>query len=268
MLGLATPSIRAQQEITPPDDADLANHAYTNDVGFGGYSVGTEDVSTIRLPISHRFRTVEEDDWGVRLKLPISFGVYNFDFPDIVEGISSDRLKTLAFVPGVEFQMPVSRRWTLEPYQDLGLGKDFEGGDLFLLSTTGLKGIYTQPWKAVTFTFGPGVRYSLSHSSSGLNNDDFAAVEVGLDTRYPLGIAIKDHKVDSSVYLIARHFFRTLVFQQPGGSIEIERQFEVGLTFGATPRPLVWKFRIPRITIGYRFGESLRGIRIKLGFPF
>jgi hypothetical protein len=254
---LAVPPIRGQEEIPPPDDGDLANHAYTNDVGFGGYSVGEETVSTIRLPIAHRMRSIEENDWGVRLKFPISFGVYNFDFPDIVDGISSDRLKTLAFVPGVEFEVPL-----------LGLGKDFEGGDLFLLSTTGLKGIYVQPWKALTFTFGPGVRYSLSHSSSGLNNDDFASVDVGLDTRFPLGFSIKERKVDSSVYVIARHFFRTLVFQQPGGSIEIERQFEVGLTFGTTPRPLVWKFRVPRITVGYRFGEGLRGIRIKLGFPF
>jgi hypothetical protein len=253
---LAVPPIRGQEEIPPPDDGDLANHAYTNDVGFGGYSVGEETVSTIRLPIAHRMRSIEENDWGVRLKFPISFGVYNFDFPDIVDGISSDRLKTLAFVPGVEFEVPLNQRWTLEPYQDLGLGKDFEGGDLFLLSTTGLKGIYVQ------------VRYSLSHSSSGLNNDDFASVDVGLDTRFPLGFSIKERKVDSSVYVIARHFFRTLVFQQPGGSIEIERQFEVGLTFGTTPRPLVWKFRVPRITVGYRFGEGLRGIRIKLGFPF
>jgi hypothetical protein len=268
MLVLSVLPIRGQEDITPPDDADLANHAYTNDVGFGGYSVGEETVSTLRLPISHRMRSIEENDWGVRLKFPISFGVYNFDFPDIVDGISSDRLKTLAFVPAVEFLVPLNERWTLKPYQDLGLGKDFEGGDLFLLSTTGLKGIYVHPWRAVTFTFGPGVRYSLSHSSSGLNNDDFAAVEVGLDTRYPLGFAIGDHEVDSSVYVIARHFFRTLVFQQPGGSIEIERQFEVGLTFGTTPRPLVWKFRLPRITVGYRFGEGLRGIRIKLGLPF
>lgn len=265
---LAVPPIQGQEDITPPDDEDLANHAYTNDVGFGGYSVGEEQVSTVRLPISHTIRSIEDEDWGVRLRLPISFGVYNFTFPDLIGDLDSDRLKTLAVVPGVEFQVPLSQRWTLKPFQELGLGKDFEGGDLFLLSTTGLKGIYTQPWKAVTFTFGSGVRYSLSRSSSGLNNDDFASVDVGLDTRFPLGFGIKGRKIDSSVYVIARHFFRTLVFQQPEGSIEIERQYEVGLTFGTTPRPLVWKFRLPRIGVGYRFGENLRGVRINFGFPF
>ena len=268
LVVLAASPIRGQEDITPPDDEDLANHAYTNDVGFGGYSVGEEQVSTVRLPISHILRSIEDNDWGARLKLPISFGVYNFTFPDLIGDISSDRLKTLAVVPGVEFQVPVSQRWTLKPFQDLGVGKDFEGGDLFLLSTTGLKGIYVQPWRALTFTFGSGVRYSLSHSSSGLNDDDFASVDVGLDTLFPLGFGTKNHRFDASVYFIARHFFRTLVFQQPGGSIEIDRQFEVGLTLGTTPRLLVWKVRLPRIGVGYRFGESLRGIRINFGFPF
>ena len=96
------------------------------------------------------------------------------------------------------------------------------------------------------------MRYSLSHSSSGLNDDDFASVDVGLDTLFPLGFGTKNHRFDASVYFIARHFFRTLVFQQPGGSIEIDRQFEVGLTLGTTPRLLVWKVRLPRIGVKER----------------
>jgi hypothetical protein len=57
MLVLSVLPIRGQEDITPPDDADLANHAYTNDVGFGGYSVG-EETSGCRSPtVSALLRT-------------------------------------------------------------------------------------------------------------------------------------------------------------------------------------------------------------------
>lgn len=261
-------ALLGQGEIPSPEAEELANHAYTNDVGFGGYSVGEERVSTVRLPFSHTVRSLEDHDWGLKLRLPVSLGVYDFTFPDFIGDLGTDRLRTLAVVPGVEFQIPLSPSWTLKPYQELGAGKDFEGGDLFLLSTTGLKALYIRPWEALTFTFGSGVRYSLSHSASGLSDEDFGALEVGLDTRFPLGFEIKGHEVDASVYGIARHFFRTLVFQQPGGAIDIERQLELGFTVGTTPRPLLWKIRLPRIGVGYRFSENLRGIRINFGFPF
>ena len=172
-------------------------------------------------------------------------------------------------VPGAEFLLPLSKRWMLKPRQDLGVGKDFEGGDWILLAATEVQGVYTRPWKNLVFTFGSGVKYSLSHSSSGLYNEDFARFEVGLDTLIPFGLDVGRRRIDFSLYVIGRHYFRELVFDQVlVEPLVIEQEGEVGITFGSTPLPRIWKFNVPRLLIGYRFAENFKGIRIKFGLPF
>lgn len=259
------------QEIEEPEPGDLSNYAYTQEVEFGGYSVGEQEVQTITAPFSYVIRPLnDENKWGFRLRFPVSVGVYNLNLPEFIEGqITLDRLSAITVVPGGEFLVPLSKRWMLKPRADLGFGKDLKGGDLILIGGGGIKALYSRPVKAVTMSVGPGVRYLFSDSSSGLNDDDFALLEAGLDTRFPLWFDIGKRSTDSSVYVVVRHYFRKLVFGQVEGEpITIDDHFEVGWTFGTDPPMRLWGVNISRIGIGYRFGESLRGIRIKFGFPF
>ena len=76
-------------------------------------------------------------------------------------------------------------------------------------------------------------------------------------------------RVDFSLYVIGRHYFRELVFDQVLlDPLVIQQEGEVGITFGSTPLPRIWRFNVPRLLIGYRFAENFQGIRIKFGLPF
>jgi hypothetical protein len=256
----------------PPIEAEpegVENYPYTQDIGFGGYDAGQQQVANLKIPGSLLLRSPEEHRWGVRLRFPVSLGIYGLTLEGFLENFDADSVRAVTIVPGAEFLIPLSKRWMLKPIQDLGVGKDFEGGDWIFLTATEIQGVYTNPWKNLVFTFGSSVKYSLSQSSSGIYDDDFARLEVGLDTLIPFGLDIGSRRVDFSLYVIGRHYFRELVFAQVlEDPLVIRQEGEVGITFGSTPLPRIWKFNVPRLLIGYRFAENFKGIRIKFGLPF
>ena len=261
--------VGASGDEPPESTSDLPNHAFTLESGFGGYDAGEQEVQSLRLPFSYTPRSLEEHPWGLKLRLPISLWLYSVDLPDFLDGLDLDKVRAVALVPEAEFRIPVSRRWMLKPYIKAGVAKDTNGGDLIFVGGTGLKGLYTHPLRTTILSLGSALKYDISHSSSGINNDDFASIEVGLDAGRPLGFRFGERRAEGSIYVIARSFFRNLTFQQVAGrTLELEQLYEVGLTFGTSPRPVFWKFSLPRFGVGYRFGEDFRGVRLFLGFPF
>ena len=269
---LVLPPVSLAQE--PPVEIDpegVENYPYTHDIGFAGYDAGEQQVFNLKIPVSHLLRNPEERPWGLRLRLPISFGIYGLTLGDFLEDLDFDvdNVRTVTFVPAAEFLIPLSEHWMLKPRQDLGVGKDFQGGDWVLIMATEVQGLYTKPWKNLVFTFGTGVKYSFSDSNRGLYDDDFARIELGFDALIPFGLDVGKRRVDFSLYVIGRHYFRELVFDQVlNDPLVIEQEGEIGITIGSTPLPRIWKFNVPRFLIGYRFAENFRGLRIKFGLPF
>ena len=166
-LGLQFAGLHAQEPPIGADPEGVENYPYTHDFGFGGYDAGEQQVVNVKIPVSRLFRDLAERPWGLRLRFPISFGVYGLTLGDFLEDLDFDvdRIKALTFVPAAEFLIPLSEHWMLKPRQDLGVGKDFEGGDWVLILATEVQGLYTKPWKNLVFTFGSGVKYSFSDSN-------------------------------------------------------------------------------------------------------
>ena len=254
------------QSLAEEQGSSLFNYAFTNEVGFGRYDVGDQTVQSIKLPITHLLQSPVDHKFGIRLRFPVTFASYNLTIADFLEDLN---LAALSFVPGVEFLIPFGRRWYLIPRQDLGFTKDFEGGELVFISASAVRGMYIRELAPVVLSLGSGLKYSFGKTSENINDDDFFLVEAGADLRYPLGFSVKGHKVDSSVFFIAKHYFRKLGFGQVDEApIELEHLYEAGLSFGTTPRPKVFGFRIPRIGVSYLFGEDFRGVKLSFGFPF
>lgn len=266
LIAAVPAAAQLQQPLSEEESAKLFNYAFTNEVGFGRYEVGDQTVQSIKLPITHLLQSPVDHSFGIRLRFPITLASYSLTIADFLDDLN---LVALSFVPGVEFLIPFGDRWYLIPRQDLGFTKDFEGGELVFISATGVRGMYIRELAPVELSLGSGLKYSFGKTSDPINDDDFALIEAGADLRYPLGFSVKGHAVDSSVFFIAKHYFRQLVFGQVGQEpIELERLYEAGLSFGTTPRPKVFGFRIPRIGVSYLFGDDFRGVKISFGFPF
>lgn len=251
--------VRAQG--SPPVDADeLINYPYFLHHGFGRYQIADQVIKLFRLPVSVPIRSFEHNGFGLKLRLTVSFGVYE------LPATALDQIRTAAFLPGIEFQIPIRDNFTLRPFQDLGVGKDLEGGDLVLLSTSGLLTELVFPWKRFEFGFEPMVKYSFSLAPNREFDDEFGVVSLRLDARHPLWFKIGDRLPDVGAYAEIDFYFDELSFPTVDAEpLRVDRHREFGLSFGINPPPYLWILKLSRVSVGYHFGQGLSGIRIRFG---
>lgn len=245
------------------------NYGYTLGTGWDAFHVEGRSVQLYRLPFSYRLRSLEKGDaWGLKLSLPVSFGFHDFKVTDVFGNEVTEKLETVTVVPGAQFEVPAGQHWTLKPFGELGAGKDLAGGDTVSIYSAGLRTLAVWPRQGHTLSFGSGLDYSGSTTLDGGGSDGFGTLEAGVDVLRPLGVSLGDHAVDASVFLIARRFF-DLEFVRPTGDVaQVEYLYEVGVTFGTEPRFTLWKFKMSRLGLSYRFGGPLTSWRINFGFPF
>ena len=135
------PCVHAQTR-TVEDDQDLINWYYAATFGTGIYTAGDRTVGVLKIPVSRTLRKSSDDQWGLRLILPVTIGVYDFSFDSVVEDGLPDRLNTLSFVPGLEFEKRIVPRWLLKPYASAGAGWELGGDESAVIYDVGLRSRY------------------------------------------------------------------------------------------------------------------------------
>jgi hypothetical protein len=267
---LLSSSLSRAQEVKPPGDgSDLINFVYASQLGTGIYQVDGRSVQVYRIPVSFRLRTIEDDGWGLRLKFPLTVGLYNFDPIDIVAGEFPEDLATLSLVPGVEFALPVKKRWHLTPFGEFGAAVDLNSErDYTLVYSIGLR---SRAWfhsGKVTFTLGNEIRFAGSHRVGGDPNDGFTRFETGIDALHPLPFRMQQKQAVGSVYF-TNFLYSGLEFRRPFDEpLRLDYENEVGVTLGSAEPLKWWLISLERWGIGYRFGRNLSAVRVFIGLPF
>ena len=113
------------------DPGELFNYSFAIWLGSGYYRVKGADkrFAVLRVPAAYTLRPVQIDKpalmdrLGFRLLLPAAVGFEEETDTDFSFG-------AVAFVPGLEVQIPINHYWALKPFAQLGAGKDTAGGDL------------------------------------------------------------------------------------------------------------------------------------------
>lgn len=247
---------------------DLINYAYLSDFGLGGYDVEERQVRAFQIPFSYQLRPMQEDKWGIKILFPVTLATAEGDALDIDGiGLPLDS-KVTAVAPGVELQIPVRPKWALKPFGKLGIGRDVSEGRGALIYSLGLKSRYLIPWKKFQFAFGTGVFYN-AYKPKDEDQKDYASIGVGWDTVYPLWFSLRGRKANIGGYLAYYYYFDDLEFERlRRDPIDIDDQFEIGITFGTyEPIRIVW-WDLKRVGIAYRFGDGLKAIRLISSFPF
>ena len=258
LLSVSTQPRPVRAQGSPPVDADeVTNYPYLLHHGFGTYSVGAQKFRLVALPARVAIRSFANDRLGLRLRLTAYFGVQQ------PTALSLDQIRVAALVPGIEFQIPVRDNITLRPFQDIGIAKDGEGGDLVPLSTTGLLTEFVFPWKRFEFSLEPEVKYSFGFATERKFDDSFGVVTFKLDVRHPLWFEIGDRVPHVGAYVQTGFYFDELEFPRMDAEpLMVDRQHGFGLSFGVSPPIRLWFLRIRRLTVGYHYGQGLSGFRI------
>lgn len=267
-LSVVIASVVFAQETESENEENLVHYAFAAHLGTGIYSSSGRAVQVYAVPISYTVRPVEDNNWGLKLKIPVAFGFFDFKARDVVKSGLPDNVETMTVVPGVEFQIPVHENWSLMPFGDLGVGKDLSGGDHRYIYSAGIKSLVVFSWKDVEFSIGNKFLYA-GHTAPGPDlSHYFRSFETGLDVRHPLDFTIQGRQADFSLYFINFLYSNLAFLRFRADSFEVDVQYELGLTLGMSRPSKFWLFEMARIGLGYRFGDGLSAVRLVFGMAF
>jgi hypothetical protein len=245
------------------------NYGFATYLGSGIYSAAGQDVQVYQIPFSYQFFTLNEKQWGLKLTLPLTVGFYNFKLGDIVEEGFPEDISTLSFVPGLEFQYPLTQYWQLFPFIDFGIAQNLTNGDSSNIYSYGMRSFYEYPIDKLTFTLGNRLLFARQNRRDNSSKSDFGTFETSLDFRFQQFPFFKDHLADFSVYYANFQYFDSLNFLFPGDQVvKVVKQNEVGFTFGVQIKKKTKYIDIPRVGLAIRKGDGLDVYRLVFGMPF
>ena len=238
-------------------DARL-NYAFASQLGSGIYDVAGRVVQVYRLPFALPVKDAEDRTApGLHVNFPVCVGLYDLDPEDVEETGAEEDVATLSFVPGIALSFPLLRNWTLEPFVDLGMAWEFEDSGRAYVYAGGVRSLATFRPSGLEVLVGNRLVYVGEHRSGTEHDEDFATFESGFEIRRPLARAVKGHRVDWGPYAMSYLYLQPTKVWLKEEPLAIGSQYEVGLTVGPAERIDLWRFEVPRLGLGYRFGDGV-----------
>jgi hypothetical protein len=266
---LAAPGAGAQDMLRTGEE-QVVNYAFATELGSGIYDLSGRTLQIYRLPFGYTFTEPADGRPGFELTLPVTFGLLDFKPRDVLDTGLPENLDTLSFVPGVELDFQLGADWHVLPFAEIGKSWELHGDADATVYSLGLHTAKT--WRAdwIDVRFDLGATYTaVEPDHAPLEADDLMLVEVGVEARHALNRAIAGHALDWGVYVLGQAFVNKP--EEPLDKTQAEAspfQFELGMTLGTRAEVVIWHIPIPRIGVGYRFGEDLDVWRIVFGAPF
>jgi len=245
------------------------NYGFANYMGTGIYKVADREIQVYQIPFSYDFKKENTHKWQHTLRAPVTLGFYDFDSSDFLDRNLPDSISTFSFVPGIQSLYLMNENWRIGAFLDAGIVTNQEENETNNIYGTGIISYFNYDYNDTTITLFNRLLYARDSGSNIEEADDYASFETGLDFLFPPISIDQNSKIDFSTYYINHRYFDNLNFlrlsQRP---VEVVIQHELGITF-ELKKSLNYKYlTIPRIGIGYRFGDNLSIIRIVIGSAF
>ena len=270
VAGLHGLGAKAAEPLLRESELPEANFAFAHRLGTGIYEISGRTVQVYSLPFERRLREQEEDRPGLVLTLPVTLGFFNFKVQDILEsGLPSD-ISTLSFVPGLRWEIALDDGWALQPFVEAGVARDRTDDLRARVATVGA----TADWRGASRHGALRWHHSLAYARSRIDRagtDDFALWVSGGEVLRPMAVQVHDEPLDWAPYAAIRWYPDApavpLLASAPTRGVT-RLQGELGVTFG-TVRPVrIAGVELPRVGLGYRFGEHLSVFRLVIGERF
>ncbi len=246
----------------------LTNYAFASYLGTGFYTTSGQNVFVLQLPFDHQIIEKTDTRAGWLLNLPVTIGLINFsNFDDITELPNVDNVATLTFLPGLQYQYPVTPNWTLIPFADYGFARDFNYTNNILIVGTGIRSYYNFEIAGESFTLGNRFLYAREQSRATDGNSDYSLIETGFAYHMTSDYSFSGKPLQVNAYYINLYYPDNLVFfERTDNPILVGMEHEVGLTFSSIPGFLF--FDDFELGVGVRIGNEVDVLRIVFGAPF
>lgn len=245
----------------------LTSFAFASYLGTGFYTTSGQNVFVLQMPFEHIIKEKTDTEAGWVLKLPVTIGFINFDSLKVEELPGVNDVGTITFLPGLEYQYPITPDWTLIPFADYGFARELDSTSNVLITGTGIKSYFDVHFGKTLFTLGNRFLYAREQSKDFTSASSYSLLETGLNLRMTSNYSFIDGPLYSNFYYINFYYPNNLVFfEQTPNPVKIGIEHEVGITFSNIPDFLF--FEKPQIGIGVRFGNDINVYRIIFGAPF
>lgn len=245
----------------------ITNFAFSSYLGTGFYATSGQEVFVIQIPFQYTIKEKTNTKAGWVINLPLTFGIINIDNIDGGNLPDLNDVTTITFLPGLEYQYPVTSNWTISPFADIGFARDFNNTTDVLITGIGIKSYYNIPVNNAMLSLGNRFLYARERSDISNNDSDYSLIETGLNYRVASDYHHDNGVLFSNLYYINFYYPNNLVFfEQTPNPIRVGVEHEVGITFSNIPDFLF--FEKPEIGVGVRFGNDLNVFRIVFGSPF
>jgi hypothetical protein len=260
---------RLSAQTDAADSDATTNFAFATQLGSGLYRSHGNTVQVYRLGFGVGLRSLEGHRWGLRLRVPVTFGFYDFDLTSVLETGLPDRLATMAVAPELRFEIALRDRWRLMPFGAIGVGHDFSVHRWNYVAATGMRSRVDLDWRSFSFLVAHRFVYA-TYWTSGLGfGDDYGVLESGADARHSLGFSVRGHGVDAGPYFVDYFYVSSPdLVHFIGESLSVKQLYELGVTVGTSTPWKVLGLEMPRLGVGYRFGAGTSLVRIIIGGPF
>ena len=251
------------------DQQDLINWYYAATFGTGVYTAGDRSVAVIQLPISRVLRPFGEGRYGLQLKVPVTFGFYDYAFDDAFSGEFPEQVSTVSVMPGLEWEMRPSRRWTVKPYFSAGFGQELSGSESALIYDFGVKS---------RFLLGEdkGVEFALVNSLTaagyrprGGPRQPFGVFAVGVDLVIPTNRVLFGRDAFIGFTPIYYYYFSKLQFAEfDDADNRLREQFELAISVMSRKPWSLKYFDVDRVGLAIRSSSDVFGVSLFTSLPF
>lgn len=243
-----------------------ANYAFSNYLGSGLYRTSGQEATVFNMPFSYQFDN--ETQAQFRLRLPVSVGFFDFDVSGLPEGVVPESIDTISFVPGIEFDYPISEDITVTPYFDLGGARNLSTGASTAIYSSGISLYYPLEGGDYDPLWVNRMYYAGHYTDATEMREEYAAFQTGIDIGLPHKFEVAGISIQPTVFATTYWYFVALEFDSPSGrDVSVSNSYELGMTLKSANKIGYSFLSLDRIGVGYRFGDSFYAWHLLFDLP-
>ncbi len=251
------------------DPQDLLNWYYAASFGTGFYTSGDRTVTVLQLPYSYSLRQAGDGVSGLRLKLPLTLGVYDYNADSVFAGDLPGNLNTLSFLPGLEWEIPLTRRWNVKPYFSGGFGMELGGDESALIYDFGLRSRYlVGKHQGVEFAFVSSLK-AAGYRPQGGPTQPFGVLAIGFDLVIPTDRVLFGRNAYIGFTPSYSYYFNKVGFAQfDDADNRLREQFELAVSVMSRKPWTLKYFDVDRFGLAFRSTNEVFGVSLFTSLPF
>ncbi len=226
-----------------------------------------QEYVSVRIDVwSRRYKTVEEDGSGLRLKLALSTAVFRYRTLSDLLDPDTEHINALGARTKLEFEYPTSvTNVSFVPELELAMNRSLDTSNRLASAAASAALLHRRNGDPNDIRTRLRAKYATSYELDGLNFEDYVELSIRVDLKRLFAFDIGQRRLTFRPFGEVTRYLEDLEFKTERGSLfQIDRQYEIGLEISTDPRKKLWGVAVPKLRISYAFGDDFKGIKVRL----